>query len=212
MFNQRECYLFENLNDEDCKELESISKKVTYKKDNILFYEKEDSPSLILLVEGVVKVYKTDLKNNEVIIRRFRATSLVAEMATFENIPFPASASFETDGTVILIDFKRFEERFMSNPVLSGAIIKSLSRKIKKLEEVIDLNIVLDTTARLAKYLYENKAILDELKNYQIAADLHMTPETLSRTLKKFSILGLLEKGSHGYEVTNIEGLRVLFE
>jgi len=212
MIDLQKCYFFDNLNEEDLKELERISKRVSYTKGSILFYEKEDADSLIMLVDGVVKIYKTDLKNNEVIMRRFRAPTLVAEMATFEEIPFPASASFETDGTVIIIDFQKFKEQFMSKPGVSASIIKSLSKKVKNLEEVIDLNIVLDTTARLAKYLYEHEAILDELKNYQIAEDLHMTPETLSRTLKKFSVLGLLEKGSNGYELKNIEGLRVLFE
>jgi CRP/FNR family transcriptional regulator len=212
MLHLQQCYFFEKLDSEELRELEKISKKVSYKKGSILFYEKEEPDSLILLVEGVVKIYKTDLKNNEVIMRRFRAPTLVAEMATFEGIPFPASASFETDGTVIMIDFEQFKKRFMDKPDIAYTIIRSLSRKVKNLEEVIDLNIVLDTTARLAKYLYENEAILDELKNYQIAEDLHMTPETLSRTLKKFSVLGLLEKGSSGYEIMNLEGLRVLFE
>jgi CRP-like cAMP-binding protein len=212
MLHLQQCYFFEKLDSEELRELEKISKKVSYTKGSILFYEKELSDSLILLTEGVVKIYKTDLKNNEVIMRRFRAPTLVAEMATFEGIPFPASASFETDGTVIMIDFEQFKKRFMDKPDIAYTIIRSLSRKVKNLEEVIDLNIVLDTTARLAKYLYENEAILDELKNYQIAEDLHMTPETLSRTLKKFSVLGLLEKGSSGYEIMNLEGLRVLFE
>jgi len=212
MLNLQECYFFDKLNSDEIKELESISKKVSYTKGSILFYEKEEPDSLILLVEGVVKIYKTDLKNNEVIMRRFRATTLIAEMATFEEIPFPASASFETDGTVIMIDFEQFKKRFMDKPDIAYTIIQSLSKKVKNLEEVIDLNIVLDTTARLAKYLYENESILDELKNYQIAEDLHMTPETLSRTLKKFSVLGLLEKGNNGYQILNLEGLRVLFE
>ena len=212
MVELQKCYFFNNLSELDIRELERISKKVSYTKGSILFYEKEPATSLILLIEGVIKIYKTDLKNNEVIMRRFRAPSLIAEMATFEEIPFPASASFDTDGTVIIIDFQRFKEQFMEKPGVSSSIIKSLSKKIKNLEEVIDLNIVLDTTARLAKYLYEHEEILDELKNYQIAEDLHMTPETLSRTLKKFSILGLLEKGGKGYTLTNVEGLRVLFE
>jgi len=100
----------------------------------------------------------------------------------------------------------------MSDPKIAFSFIKSLSRKIKNLEEVIELNIVLDATARLAKYIYENESLLGELKNYQLAEDLHMTPETLSRTLKKLSVLGLLEKGGHGYVISNHEGLRVLFE
>ncbi len=212
MMNLQTYYLFEALNAQELKELESISKKFSYTKNSILFYEKEIPSSLILLVEGVVKVYKTDLKNNEVIMHRFRATTLIAEMAVFGEIPFPASASFETDGSVILIDFKQFKAHFMEKPDVAFSLIKSLSKKVKNLEEMIDLNIVLDTTARLAKYLYENRSILDELKNYQIAEDLHMTPETLSRALKKFSILGLLEKESNGYQIINPEGLRVLFE
>ncbi len=212
MSELKDCYFFDNLNEDDIKELENISNRVSYTKGSILFYEKEELNALIVLVEGVVKIYKTDLKNNEVIMKRFRAPTLVAEMATFEEIPFPASASFETDGSVILIDFEKFKERFMEKPGIASSIIKSLSKKVKNLEEVIDLNVVLDTTARLAKYLHENEHALDQLKNYQIAEDLHMTPETLSRTLKKFSILGLLEKGDKGYRITNREGLSVLFE
>ncbi|MCJ7766039.1 MAG: Crp/Fnr family transcriptional regulator [Thiovulaceae bacterium] len=212
MLNLEDFYFFEGLSKEELTELESISKKVSYKKGSILFYEQEQATSLIILVEGVIKIYKTDLKNSEVIMHRFRATTFVAEMAVLEEIPFPASASFETDGTVILIDFKQFKERFMGNPKIAYTLIKSLSRKVKNLEEVIDLNIVLDTTARLAKYLYDNEAVLGQLKNYQLADNLHMTPETLSRSLKKFSVLGLLTKGARGYEVTNREGLRVLFE
>ncbi len=212
MTNLRQHYFFKELSKEAIDKLESISKKSTYQKGNILFYEKEEPTALLFLAEGVVKIYKTDLKNNEVIMRRFRAPTFIAEMAALEQIPYPASASFETDGTVISIDYKYFKENFMDDPKIAFSFIKSLSRKVKNLEEVIELNIVLDTTARLAKYIYENEAILGELKNYQLAEDLHMTPETLSRTLKKFSILGLLEKGEHGYVITNREGLRVLFE
>ncbi len=212
MVDLSSCYFFQNLDAEDIRALDNITKKVSYTKGSILFYEKEDADNLIILVEGVVKIYKTDLKNNEVVMRRFRAPTLVAEMATLEEIPFPASASFETDGTVYIIDFKKFKEKFMQKPSISYAIIKSLSKKVKNLEEVIDLNIVLDTTARLAKYLHEREGNLNELKNYQIAEDLHMTPETLSRTLKKFTILGLVEKGDNGYVVTNLEGLAVLYE
>ncbi|MBU1643027.1 Crp/Fnr family transcriptional regulator [bacterium] len=212
MVTLKDFYLFEGLSSEELVKLESISKKVAYKKGNILFYEQEQPDSLIILVAGVVKIYKTDLKNSEIIMHRFRATTLIAEMAVLEEMPFPASASFETDGTVIFIDFKQFRESFMDKPKIAYTLIKSLSKKVKNLEEVIDLNIVLDTTARLAKYLYENEAVLGELKNYQLADDLHMTPETLSRALKKFSVLGLLTKGRQGYTITNREGLRILFE
>ncbi len=81
MKDLREISLFENLDDKQIELLSSFAKKRKYEKDSILFYEKEKPTSLILLIDGVLKVYKTDPKNNEIIMHRFLPVSLVAEMA-----------------------------------------------------------------------------------------------------------------------------------
>ena len=212
MKDLKEFYFFENLNDEQLTMLSTFCYKKHYEKGAILFYEKDEPKSLILLIEGVLKVYKTDQKNNEIIMHRFMPMTLVAEMAVMENIPYPASAAFESAGVVIEIDFERFKKEFLYNPNMAFLFFKSLSKKIKYLENVIALNIVLDSTARLAKYIYDKSDTLAELKHYQVAEQLHMTPETLSRTFKKLVILELLEKDSNGYKIKNKEGLCVLFE
>jgi CRP/FNR family transcriptional regulator len=208
----KQFYFFENLNDEQLAVLSTFCNKKHYEKGSILFYEKDEAKSLILLIEGVLKVYKTDQKNNEIIMHRFMPVSLVAEMAVLEGIPYPASAAFESAGVVIEIDFERFKKEFLHNPQMALLFFKSLSKKIKYLEDVIALNIVLDSTARLAKYIFDKEDALNSLKQYQVAEHLHMTPETLSRTFKKLVILELLEKDSNGYKIKNKEGLRVLFE
>jgi len=212
MNDLRNFYYFENLNDDQFKLLSSFAKKQKYEKDSILFYEKETPTSLILLIEGTLKVYKTDMKNNEIILNRFRPMSMIAEMAILEGIPYPASAVFETAGTIIEIDFERFKKEFFNNPEIALMFFKSLSKKIKYLEDVIALNIVLDSTSRLAKFLCTNQDELKKLKHYEIAKHLHMTPETLSRTFKKLLVLGLVKKDSSGYTVESKEGLEVLFE
>ena len=208
----RNFYFFENLSDEQFKLLSSFAKKNKYEKGSILFYEKETPTSLILLTEGTLKVYKTDMKNNEIIMKRFMPFSMIAEMAILEDVPYPASAAFETDGTVIEIDFERFKKEFFNNPEIALMFFKSLSKKIKYLEDVISLNIVLDSTARLAKFLFNNDDTLKSLKHYEVAKHLHMTPETLSRTFKKLVVLDLVEKDSNGYMIKNKEGLEVLFD
>jgi len=212
MDSLRESYYFENLDDEQFAKLTSISHKKHYEKNSIVFYEKEHANKLLLLIEGTLKVYKTDLKNNEIIMHRFYPTSMVAEVAVLEGIPYPASGAFETAGVIIEIDFEKFKKEFFSNPDIAVMFFKSLSKKIKYLEDVISLNIVLDSTARLAKFLCDNKDELDTLKNYDLAKRLHMTPETLSRTFKKLMVLGLIEKGKSKYTVLNEVGLQVLFE
>ena len=207
----RDISFFENLSIEELEQLVTISRKRQFEKGEVLFFEKDESRFLTLLTEGVLKVYKTDLKNNEIVLHRFSPKSLVAEMAVFEGVPYPASAAFETDGSVIEIDFIKFKEKFLCNPDITFTFFKSLTQKIKYLEDVIALNIVLDSTARVAKYICENNDAL-KIKNNQLAQYLHMTPETLSRILKKFTKLGFVQKEESSYKIINKEALTILFE
>ena len=202
---------FENLDEKELKLLLSISRKRTFSQGEILFYEKEKPKHLIMVLEGVVKIYKIDPKNNEIVLHRFRPKSLVAEMVVFEGIPYPASAAFESDGSVLEIDFEKFKEYFLGNEDIALALFKSLTQKIKYLDNVIALNVVLDSTARVAKYICENDDAL-QMKNNQLAQYLHMTPETLSRILKKFAKLGFVEKEDISYKIINKEALTILFE
>lgn len=157
---------FENLDDKELKLLLSIARKRTFSQGEILFYEKEKAQHLTMVLEGVVKIYKIDPKNNEIVLHRFRPKNLVAEMAVFEEIPYPASAAFESDGSVLEIDFEKFKEHFLGNKDIALALFKSLTQKIKYLDNVIALNVVLDSTARAAKYICENDDAL-QMKNNQ---------------------------------------------
>jgi len=207
----KEIKFFENLDDKELKYLSSISRKRQFEKGEILFYEKETPKFLTLLCSGVLKVYKTDAKNNEIVIHRFMPTSLVAEMAVLEGMDYPASAMFDSDGSVVEIDFDKFKNNFLTNPDVAFNFFKSLAQKIQYLENVISLNIVLDSTSRVAKYICQDKEAL-VMKNNQLAQHLHMTPETLSRIFKKFTKLGFLEKLSGEYRIINKEGLTILYE
>jgi len=207
----RDITFFENLSTEELEQLATISRKRKFLKGEVLFFEKDESRFLTLLTDGILKVYKTDPKNNEIVLHRFIPKSLVAEMAVFEGVPYPASAAFETDGSVIEIDFIKFREKILSNPDVTFSFFKSLTQKIKYLEDVIALNIVLDSTARVAKYICENESAL-QLKHNQLAQYLHMTPETLSRIFKKFAKLGFIEKEGSSYCIKNKEALLILFE
>ncbi len=207
----KEIKFFENLDEKELKYLSSISRKRQFKKGEILFYEKETPQYLTLLCSGVLKVYKTDAKNNEIVIHRFMPTSLVAEMAVLEGMNYPASAMFDSDGSVVEIDFKKFKNNFLTNPDVAFNFFKSLAQKIQYLENVISLNIVLDSTSRVAKYITQNTEAL-VMKNNQLSQHLHMTPETLSRIFKKFTKLGFIEKLNGEYRIINREGLTILYE
>ncbi len=207
----RNFYLFRHLSDEQFERLEKISSVTEYKKGTILFFEGDEPKHLILLIDGILQVYKTDQKGNKVILHHFFPIDIIAEIVNLEHMRYPASAEFETDGKALVINYDAFEKEFLKKPDVAFAFIRSLSKKIKYLENVIATNMVMNSTARVAKFICEHGHEIASLKKSMIAADLNMTPETLSRILKKLSTLGLIEKRKDEIVILDKEGLETFY-
>jgi len=182
----KEIPFFSHLDKNGLKKLNDISTIKKYNSKEILFFEGEEPKHLHVLLDGVVRLYKTNHKGNQIFLHQFLPVSLIAELANFENIPYPATAEFTCRGEVLRIDYKKLEEGFFKNPELSFQIIKSLAGKLKIMSEVVTNEIVLTSEAKIAKFLVENGELFSSLKNTKVASLLNLTPETLSRTLTKF--------------------------
>ncbi len=187
------CYLFSRLQAVDLAALRKITRVKSYPKDTILFYAGEQPDKLRMIESGVVRVSKHDASGNEIVLGDFRANDLVAEMAHFEEIPYPATARCESDVVLYEIDFEAFKSRFLNRPELALGIIRSLTRKIKQLEEVIRRTLIDDAQTRLARYLFEHADVLGHTTQKQIASHIGLTPETVSRVIRQFKEKGWVE-------------------
>ena len=183
---------FQRLNEAELKRLKDISILKKYKKGEFLFMEGEESKWLHLLIKGSLKLYKIGPKGKEIFMHQFNGISFVAELANFENIKFPATAVFLTGGEVLKIDYDKFYAEFLSNPHVSLQIIKSLSQKLKITSELIHQELVLNSEAKVARFLVNNADLFNELKHFKIASILNITPETFSRILAKFKAQNLI--------------------
>jgi CRP-like cAMP-binding protein len=185
--------IFSKLSNEQLEKLKKISVIKKYSAKEILFYEGDAPVYLYVLLQGTLKVYKTNHKGQQIFLHEFYPGGLVAELANFENIPYPATAEFMSKSEVLRIDYQALEKDFFKNPDISFEIIKSLIAKHKILIDVIQKEVILTAEAKVAKFILENFELFDTLKNTQIASLLNLTPETLSRTLSKFKSLGFIE-------------------
>ena len=204
-------FLFRNLDEQQLNELKKFSRIKEFKDGEMLFYEGEEPKCLNLLIKGVVRVFKIDSKGREVTITYLCPVSFVAEVANLTHSPYPANAEFETDGAVLQIDYSQFEAKFLKNPEICFSIVQSLLAKIRVIENAFSENFILDATSRVAKFLYEDEELFNQLKHTKIASLLNLTPETLSRVIKKFKNLGILEKRDNRYVIKNREELRKFF-
>ena len=204
----RDIYLFKDLSDETLDQIEKFTTIMELSKDNILFYEGDDSKYLFLLTKGIVKLYKTSSNDKEIVMKYFHPNEFIAEVANFENIPYPATAQAFTDTEVLKIDFESLKDTIYSDAKLSFLIQTSLIRKIRNLENLVSLHIVLDSKERIAKYLYEHTEDFFNTKNIIIAEILNLSPETLSRMLRVFKNDGLINNKN---KTVDKEKLRMLF-
>ncbi len=197
----KEVNMFASLQDQELKALGKISHMTEYAEGEALFMEGVVSDVLMLLIEGVVSIFKHDGKGNEIVIGYFNRYELLAEAATLRHTPLPSSARFETDGKLIKIDLHAFEKLFMSDPNISYAIIQSLLKKIELLQQNIHFKIASTSTEKILHFYRQNPTLSLDLKQYEIASILGITAETFSRNLRKLVKEGKLVKVSTGYKI-----------
>ncbi|MEW5832823.1 MAG: Crp/Fnr family transcriptional regulator [Campylobacterota bacterium] len=184
--------LFSHLSVQQIEKIEAISSLKCYESGEIIFYEGDESRHFHLLLEGEASIFKTSASTETIVVHRFRAPSLIAEVATLKQVPFPASAEAVGTAAVLKIERERFLSLLREDPSLSITMIASLTQKIGALEASLQRHSAPNASAKVARLILEDADAFRRLKGIEIAALLAITPETLSRTLKKFKTLSLI--------------------
>ena len=181
----KECKFFDGFGEEELRRLEAISFIKNYNAGDIIFFEGESSKFLHILLSGSVEIVKANPKLGELYLHSLAAPSMIAELPTFEESPYPATARAVTDSKVAKIDFSVFKDMLLSNPDTSYRFIKSLIQKIKILEGFIQKELYMSADKKVLELLRVQHDIFEKQKHIEIAKKLNMTPETLSRSIKK---------------------------
>jgi len=207
----RQCTYFQNMKEADLIKLVSMSHMKSFEKDNIVFFQGDESTYMHILLEGSIRIYKAKPSGGEVQLLRESAIASVAELACFEKIPYPANCICVSSSKILKIPFESFEKEFLNDPEISFGIIKSLSLKLRSLSSLIERELTLSSEEKIAKFIVENTERLDTIKQVEIASELNITPETLSRMLKKLQRQDLIESTSP-LIIKDEEGLKALYQ
>ncbi len=174
--------------------LEKNAQVRAYSKGSILFFEGERPAYFHILLEGILKIYKTNEKGGEIVLHFIMGESFIAEIANIQNIPFPATAAFESDAKVMLIRQDFFQEVMLEESEILRYLLLSVSNKARGLENVIAHSMAMNAKSKIASFLLNNEKNLHDLANKKIAQILNITPETLSRVLAEFKKEGSVER------------------
>jgi CRP-like cAMP-binding protein len=163
--------------------------------DESVIREGETVRAFFVVVAGAVRIFRVSPDGREQVLQRLRPGQTFAEAAVLTMKRYPASAVATEDGTEVLeVGAETFLRQFEGDGRVAKAMVASLSTWLLRLVGKVEELTVLSAGARLARYLLdlpstttaEGASIELPLAKRELAASLGITPETLSRLLRKW--------------------------
>jgi CRP/FNR family transcriptional regulator len=166
--------------------------------EEILFMEDDPCAGFYVLVEGAIQLTRFGLTpGSHPTLAVVLPVSSFAEAALFAGEAFPATATALKASKVMLFPKESFLRTMREDPDLALAIIHAQAVWLRKLTMQIQQLSASDSLERLKHWLREHLPKKGPLTlpvtKKALAAQLGMTPETLSRGLRSFQNQGLIE-------------------
>ena len=138
---------------------------MNYKKNEVIYLEKDTPEDLICLLKGKVKIYKEGVGGRSQIIRMIKPVQYFGYRAYFANEPYVTSASAFESSQVCLISMKIVEQFLRNNGNLAMFFIQLLSVDLG----ITDERVVNLTQKHIRGRLAESLIFLKE--NYGLEKD-----------------------------------------
>lgn len=210
---------FEKLDKSTLKEIQDISMIKDYKKNDMLFCEKEKLKYIYFIMQGVVSIYKPNRTNDGKKVLFILGNGEILNETILDNQPSAVSCEFLTDGKVMIAKKDEFEKIMQRNFNLCQTIILSLISREKRMIHQIKNSLHTVTVDRQLAFklwkLAKDFGTLTE-KGLEINFDLSITylaeilgnkRETISRQLKILTGKSLVEISKKRFIVKNLDGL-----
>ena len=143
-----------------------------------------------LVAAGQVKVVLIAEDGREVILSVLGEGSFFGEMAVIDEEPRSAHVIAMEDSRLLALRRDDFQTQIRSSPGVASALLKELSRRLRRADEQIGRLVLLDVNGRVASLLLILAAeeggdkITRRLTHHTIAQMIGASRETVSRTLR----------------------------
>ncbi|MDP1785473.1 MAG: Crp/Fnr family transcriptional regulator [Sulfuricurvum sp.] len=190
---------FEGCDPEKLTRLSTSAKIKTYEASDVMVYEEDDINRVYFLLEGEVKFYKVDRFDAEVFLYTLKDEALLTNIGSLncDRISCFSNIEFLVQSRVLSCDLEIFKEVVKTDITLLIHLVNLLADQKQLVECTINMGMVYDVTAKVAKMLYDYLNLYNSLKKQEISYRLNIQPATLSRVLAKFIRLGLIAESDH---------------
>ncbi|MEW6198288.1 MAG: Crp/Fnr family transcriptional regulator [Planctomycetota bacterium] len=168
-----------------------------------LYREGDTCADVAILGDGLIRVFKSCPSGREITLYHVEPGEpcLVNVLCAYLQSPTPASATVERPGPAVLVPHAVFHELIGAAAPLRDQLFGSIARRMLDLMLLVEEVAFRRMDRRLASYLRKrfDQSRSDELwleiTHEEIAADLGSAREVISRLVKEFERLGVVQQG-----------------
>lgn len=213
--------LFERLTGTERDKIRGIGAARDFPKDHVIFLEGESFHGFYIVLQGTVKVYKLSSDGSETVLHVLKPYKSFAETPIFTGTDvYPACAQTVEDSVLFHVPKAEFKRLMEESPGLSMKLTEALASRLMELNKKFG-QLAVDVETRLARFILgevtsngsvgkpEPVFTLASSKK-DLAAQLGIAVETLSRALRKLKDQKVIRETSKRIFVTDLRRLQEL--
>ncbi len=147
--------LFSELDATSLQQIVQVMKKRTFRAGEVIFHREDEGKVLFVIRDGRVRIRLTSAEGQEVALAVFGPGDSFGEMAILDGMPRSADAIALDKVEVWSLTREDFISVVRSHPDISVEVMKTLSKRIRQANQMVEDLIFLDVYGRVAKKLLE---------------------------------------------------------
>ncbi|WP_319582823.1 Crp/Fnr family transcriptional regulator [uncultured Pseudodesulfovibrio sp.] len=182
--------VFERLDDAQLDRIASHAEVMRFPKKSMFFSEDNSSQGLHVLLTGQVKLFRLAEDGKEQTIFVFGPGEPFCLCSTFSDGKLPANLGALEDSRVLFIPPREYERLVREDPSILLTMMRVMSRRLKEAMDMIDSLSLKQVPSRLMAYFesrHQDGRVTLDLSQRELAKIIGITPEALSRTLRKMA-------------------------
>ena len=180
----------------------------------VLYPETEQVPTahLVLILDGLVRVYRTSRSGREVTLRYARRGDILGLPSVVAQLS-PAAAQAVVPTRVVAMSAEALRSRAQRDSQLAWAMAEEMAGSLFNIQERLAHNVFAPVRSRVARYLLDVATpvggdLVAAASYEDIAAAIGTVREVVARTLAALRDEGLTRRADPGIVLIDLDGLR----
>jgi len=213
--------LFAALRPAELDELVAFTAERRFPRDSSVFQRGEPGGSLMVLVQGRLRIGAVSVEGKEVTIGMVEPGGVVGELALLDGNPRSADVMAMEDSTVVVVERRDFLPFLTRNPDLLLRLLALLCERLRRTNVALEEVALLNLPARLARVLVKlgqdygateanGTRIRLKLSQRDLSALVATTRESVNKQLRQWRADGVLDEADGHIVIRRPEALRGL--